>query len=300
MRAYSRTVKTCNRERKRSQRVLLELAIGDAYGAGFEYADSALIRKHNDLSRYVRHPRHNIHRGAYTDDTQMTLAIAEAIVSGEPWTPSMLAQRFVEAFQRNPREGYAGGFYRFLQQVRDGEQFLQEIRPDSDKSGAAMRAAPIGIYPTPAQVIERCTIQAALTHNTRDGIDAAVAAALMTHYFLYNLGPKKALGTFLEGQVGGRNWSALWSGKVGSKGWMSVRAAITALINSTSMGELLKTCIDFSGDVDTVATIALAAGSCSSELTQDLPAHLIEKLENGPYGRDYIRELDERLLARRA
>ncbi len=276
--------------------MLLELAIGDAYGAGFEYADIALIRKHNNLNSYSRHPRHNIQRGAYTDDTQMTLAIAEAIVSDEPWTPEILARRFVEAFQRDPREGYAGGFYRFLQQVHDGEQFLREIRPDSDKSGAAMRAAPIGIYPTIALVSERCTIQAALTHNTRDGIDAAVAAALMTHYFLYQLGPKKALGTFLNEQVGGRDWSAPWRGKVGSKGWMSVRAAITALINSESMSGLLKSCIDFSGDVDTVATIALAAGSCCPELAQDLPAHLIDKLENGSYGRDYIRELDERLL----
>jgi ADP-ribosyl-[dinitrogen reductase] hydrolase len=31
-----------------------------------------------------------------------------------------------------------------------------------------MRAAPIGIYPTVSLVIERCRIQAALTHNTLD------------------------------------------------------------------------------------------------------------------------------------
>ena len=30
----------------------------------------------------------------YTDDTQMYLAIAEAIVSGKPWTPPLLAERF--------------------------------------------------------------------------------------------------------------------------------------------------------------------------------------------------------------
>ena len=56
--------------------MLLELAIGDAYGAGFEYADIGIIRQHNTLARYVQHPRHNIRPGAYTDDTQMTLAIA--------------------------------------------------------------------------------------------------------------------------------------------------------------------------------------------------------------------------------
>ena len=180
--------------------------------------------------------------------------------------------------------------------MRDGEQFLRNIRPTSEKSGAAMRAAPIGIYPTLSLVIERCTIQAALTHNTPNGINAAVVAALMTHYFLYNLGPKKELGIFLEEHVRG-HWATPWTGKVKSQGWMSVQAAVTALLRSDTMRELLKTCIQFSGDVDTVAAIALAAGSCSTEIAQDLPVHLIDALENGQYGRDYIRLLDTQLMA---
>ncbi len=276
--------------------MLLELAIGDAYGAGFEYVDREMIRQHNNLSCYVKHPRHNIQPGSYTDDTQMSLAIAETIGSGEPWQPTVLAHKFVEVFQRDPREGYATGFYHFLLHVRDGEQFLRNIRPTSEKSGAAMRAAPIGIYPTLSLVIERCTIQAVLTHNTPDGINAAVAAALMTHYFLYNLGPKKELGIFLEEHVRG-HWATPWTGKVKSQGWMSVQAAVTALLRSDTMRELLKTCIQFSGDVDTVAAIALAAGSCSTEIAQDLPVHLIDALENGQYGRDYIRLLDTQLMA---
>lgn len=278
--------------------MLLELAIGDAYGAAFEYAEVGFIHRYNDLSRYVRHPRHAIQPGCYTDDTQMSLAIAEAVVADNPWTPENLADRFIEVFQRDPREGYATGFYQFLMHAQDGEQFLRDIRPNSDKSGAAMRAAPIGIYSTISTVIERCTLQAALTHNTPDGINAAVVAALMTHYFLYNLGPKKALGTFLEAHVPGR-WSIPWIGKVKAQGWMSVRAAITAIFTSATMSALLKSCIQFSGDVDTVAAIALAAGSCSSEIAQDLPSHLFDTLENGRYGRDYIRALDKQLMALR-
>src|SRR5690348_5015332 len=196
--------------RRRGCRLLLELAIGDAYGAGFEYADAEMIQRYNDLSCYVKHPRHKIQPGSYTDDTQMSLAIAEAIVAGESWEPIKLANRFVEVFKRDPREGYAGGFYSFLQKARDGEQFLREIRPTSDKSGAAMRAAPIGIYPSISQVIKRCTLQASLTHNTPDGVNAAVAVSLMTHYFLYNLGPKKDLGTFLEKYVNG-HWATPWT-----------------------------------------------------------------------------------------
>ena len=46
--------------------MLIEIAIGDAYGAGFEYANPASDRP-NDLSRYFKHPRHNIGPGCYTE-----------------------------------------------------------------------------------------------------------------------------------------------------------------------------------------------------------------------------------------
>ena len=277
--------------------MLLELAIGDAYGAGFEYVDCDAVAAQNDLASYVRHPRHRIAPGYYTDDTQMSIAVAEAILSGEPWTPLLLADRFVEAFRRDPREGYSAGFYDFLRRVSSGAQFLAEIHPDSDKSGAAMRAAPIGVYPTVAEVSERATVQARLTHDTPEGTNAAVAAALMTHYFLYQLGPKSALRTFLERHIPGE-WATSWRGKVKSKGLMSVRAAITTLAENASLSDVLRACVAFTGDVDTVAAIALAAGSCSIEIAQDLPEHLVYGLEDGPYGRRYIEALDTRLLAR--
>lgn len=275
--------------------MLLELAVGDAYGAGFEYASPDLVRRYNNLSGYVQHPRHQIKPGCYTDDTQMSLAIAETLVEREPWTPEVLAHRFVTTFKRDPREGYSSRSYNFLLQVQDGQQFLSGITWTSDKSGAAMRAAPIGIFPTIEKVIKAATIQAAITHNTPDGINAARAAALMSHYFIYKLGSKKELGKFLDARVAGE-WSQPWQGKVESKGWMSVRAAITAVMRNNSLSELLEDCIAFTGDVDTVAAIALAAGSCSEEIKQDLPSHLIETLENSSYGRDYIINLDKQLM----
>lgn len=275
--------------------MLLELAVGDAYGAGFEYADPQIVRDYNDLSKFIQHPHHQIKPGCYTDDTQMSIAIAEAILSQDPWTPELLANKFVAAFKRDPREGYASRFYDFLLKVNDGAEFLTKINFTSDKSGAAMRAAPIGVLPTIEKVIEYCQIQAAITHNTPDGINAALAAALMSHYFIYQLGLKKDLGIFLESHVPGQ-WSQSWQGEVKSKGWMSVRAAITAITRNDSMSEILKDCISLTGDVDTVGAIALAAASCSTEIAQDLPTHLVETLENDSYGRDYLIRLDEKLM----
>ncbi len=278
--------------------MLLELAIGDAYGAGFEYVrDRRFITRHNDLSGYVKHPRHDLKPGRYTDDTQMSLAIAELIVEGADWTPEVIAGKFVEVFHRDPRKGYSGHFYKFLKKTRTAADFLENIRPDSDKSGAAMRAGPIGVFPSIEEVLERCRVQAVLTHNTPDGIHAAQAAALMTHYFLHDLGPKSDLPEFLCTHVPGA-WHEPWSGEVGSKGWMSVRAAITSLMKHETLLGLLKSTIAWGGDVDTVATIALAAGSCSREIELDLPDVLVRNLENRAYGRDYLTCLDERLLKR--
>lgn len=277
---------------------MIELAIGDAYGAGFEYVKEDVVRSQNTLERYVQHPRHPLGPGQYTDDTQMSIALAEALVAGSPWDALSLAQRFVDVFKRDPRNGYAQGFYHFLLDVEDGEDFLRRIRPDSDKSGAAMRAAPLGVLPHVGAVIEASRVQAAVTHNTPDGIAAATAAALMSHYFHYELGPKADVGRFLEEHVPGA-WSTPWVGKVKEKGWMSVRAAVTAVVASATMSELLRRCVDFTGDVDTVAAIALGAASASAEMKQDLPTALYDGLEDGAYGRCYIEELDRRLLALR-
>jgi ADP-ribosyl-[dinitrogen reductase] hydrolase len=274
--------------------LLLKTAIGDAYGAGFEYASAGHVLANNTLAGYVRNEKHSLVPGHYTDDTQMALAIAEAIIWGAPMTRGFLAEIFVTSFKRDVREGYARGFFAFLNEVTDGREFLARMKPNSDKSGGAMRAVPLGIYPTITQVKELSALQAAITHDTPDGINAAVAASLMGHYFLYNLGPKKDLGTFLKAHVEG-DWDTPWSGSVGQKGWMSVRAAITAVINNSNLADMLRDCIAFTGDVDTVAAIALGAAAASPEVDDNLPAALFDGLENDVFGRDYLVAADLRL-----
>jgi ADP-ribosylglycohydrolase len=275
--------------------MLLEIAIGDAYGAGFEFVAEHVVREHNDLSSYLQHPRHALSPGRYTDDTHMTIAIAEAMLSGQAWSAELLASSFVSVFRRDPREGYSKRTYAALHSAEDGAAFLARVDPTSDTSGAAMRAAPLGLLPSVEEVLLRCAFQAALTHNTPDGVRAAQASSLMTHYTHYRLGPKRELPAFLSGHLGG-DWGTPWRGKVSSSGMACVRAALTALVQCDRMSELLRACVDFTGDVDTVAAIALAAGSCAAEIEQDLPAALHAGLERGPYGYEFLTGLDGRLL----
>jgi ADP-ribosyl-[dinitrogen reductase] hydrolase len=278
--------------------MLVQMAKGDAYGAGFEYAPGDFVLLYHRLLAYVQHPKHKLIPGVYTDDTQMSIANVEVILAGDV-SREALAQAYVDCFKRDQREGYAAGFYDFLCSVNDGSEFLEKMKPHSDKSGSAMRALPFGIYPDIETVIALTTLQSAITHNTFHGINAAVAAALMAHYFLYNLGPKSELGAFIEKHVPG-SWAEPYTVPVAQKGWMSVRSAITAVMGADSMTEILRASVAVTGDVDTVAALALGAAAHCSEVKQDLPEFLETGLENGKYGRDFLVDLDAKLMAKMA
>ena len=277
--------------------MLLEIAIGDALGAGYEFNDPAIeLHRDNLLHGYVQHAKHaGIKPGMYSDDTQMSIGTAEAIISGEPWIPETLVRHWLTAFQRDPRDGYARGFQAFLESHHTAEAFLADIRPDSDKAGAAMRAGPIGLVADSARVIEMATVQAEITHRTPGGVNSAVAAALMAWYCHNTTEPKANLPAFLAARVPGHSWESRWTGRVGVAGLECVAAALAAIVACNSLSGILAHCIQYGGDVDTVAAIAMAAASGSKEVTQDLPQNLIDGLENGHYGRDYLVELDEKL-----
>ena len=127
--------------------MLLEGVIGDAYGAGFEFAERTKIDTFNTVSKYETHPIFPEIKGRYTDDTQMSIALAELIISGKEWNALHIADSFVKTFKRDPRRGYAKRFYSFLSEIHDGQELLDKILNKSNRNGAAMRAYVLGIFP---------------------------------------------------------------------------------------------------------------------------------------------------------
>src|SRR5579884_1181122 len=110
--------------------MLVELAIGDAYGAGFENAPPEFVAEHNTLRHYVVHPDHPGNRpGTYTDDTQLTLALAELLVSDQRWTPEAVAERFLEVYRRDPRVGYSRRTLALLRDSATGADLLASSDP---------------------------------------------------------------------------------------------------------------------------------------------------------------------------
>lgn len=267
-------------------------AIGDAYGFCFEFAKPAFVAKYNNLS-YRQHPEFShVVPGVYSDDTQMQLALAELIMRGDAWTRENIAESFVRTYKRDPRPGYARGFRAFLDEIQSGAELLSRIRPDSDRNGAAMRSPVIGLLPKIETVVEYAKVQAAITHDTKGGIDSAVASALMCHFLTYDLGAKSELPEFLSAHVSGYDWRRAWFGKVPVHGMSTAYAALTVLMSSNSMSELLKRSIAFTGDVDSVATIALACASGSALFEDDISDELWRGLESAAFGLPTLKEVD--------
>lgn len=281
--------------------MLVEIAVADALGMAFEYCEPSFTKRHNHADRYYPHPVHpGIGLGCYGDDAQMSVGIAELLADRTPWTRENIANKFVECFKRDPRRGYAGQFYKLLCEVRDGDEFREKIIAASEKSGAAMRAAPIGLVKDLKAALEMCRVQGELTHGQTTAIHAAKAVVASVWHFAHGGGKKADLSAFLEATVPHPGWPAWredYQGKVGLEGMRCVQAALTAVRRNDNLRDLLKDCIDFTGDVDTVAAIAMGVASVCPEYDKGIPQALYDGLENGNYGRDYLEALDDRLYA---
>lgn len=275
--------------------MILEGAIGDAYGAGFEFANYEKIKAKNNLSKYETHPLFEEINGKYTDDTQMSIAIAELLIEEKEWTSLIIANKFVEVFKRDTRRGYAKRFYQFLLEINSGQELLDKIIAKSERNGAAMRAYPIGILKDEKEILIKCDLQSSITHKTEKAIISAQAIALTNHFFIYNKGTKANLLEYLE-DIQQHKWKGEWEEEVKVDAIESVEAVLSILLQENSLKEMLRKSVNFGGDVDTVASLSLAIGKMSQETEDDLPEWLFKELENDKFGHDFIRKLDVELL----
>lgn len=267
----------------RNPDMLKRIAQGDAYGAAVEY----LPLKHRHLLvearrfiHYLTHPTHGHRPGVYTDDTQMSIAVAEVLLSetfcvDRPVLRHDLANAFVRAFRRDRRKGYSRKFQAFLEDdslAGTGLLLLANINPNSKKNGAAMRAVPLGVLENPEDVIEAACVNASITHDTIEGHLSSVLIALMSHFALWTDEPFKEFDDWAhqediwfalnrhEREMVDRCVNVPWGGTVKHSDYCSVadatvHAVFTLLIHTRSLKESMMRAIDWGGDVDSVMAI---------------------------------------------
>ena len=274
--------------------MMLEATIGDAYGSGYEFAPEFVFEK-NTLQNYLPHADGSGYFNRYTDDTQMAIGLTELLLENAEWTPLNIANKFVEVFKRDVRIGYAGRFFEFLKSVNNGKEFLEKIVPTSERNGASMRAYPLGVLADEKEILRRAEIQARVTHNTEEGVFSAQVVALSVHYFLYKKGTKSELEQYLKERIP-IDWDFDWKGKVFMRGREAILAALAAIQKYDRLSAILIQSVEYQGDVDTVANLAMAIGSVAEEIENDLPPFLEKQLEQGKYGRLFIKKLDLQLM----
>ncbi len=260
------------------QGCLLGLALGDAFGAPFEGGPVERL-----VWRVIGKTRQGAMR--WTDDTQMSLDLAESLISHEGLEVEDLARRFASSYRWS--RGYGPGAARLLKRVqrgRDWREVNRSIYPDgSFGNGGAMRAPMIGLFYglRHEELAEAARDSAWITHAHPLGLEGAVLIASATTKALSCELPAEVLEfaadhcqqkPFQDRLSLARKWlesESLPSAKEVSqrlgRGIAAVESCVTALFIALwflrePFGDLLGFVKTLGGDVDTIGAMAGAIG----------------------------------------
>lgn len=169
---------------------LLWGALGDALGRPSEGRSADGIRaRFGPAGVTDLHPWHGWRSGpvgTFTDDTQLTIVVAESLVrSGGRFDPDDYVRRLIDWLPE--ARGIGANTRIAVEALRDGEPWhAVGPRLDSSGNGAAMRSAPIGllhsIQENPAVMLRDAVRFSLPTHGGRLGVAAAVGMAAATAY----------------------------------------------------------------------------------------------------------------------
>ena len=282
--------------------VLLRIAQADAYALAVEFVGPEhvdLVDRALQVDRFRANPRYDYPAARYSDDTQMSIAVAEVVITGDLDTPAF-ADAFVRCYRRDPRNAYSKGMRDLLDASPTGAALLAQARqrPGSNRNGAAMRSVPIGVLSDPQLVVEVARLQARVTHDTPGGVMSAQAVALASHFALHREEPLSEVIPWVADQLGFRPETMWWGGErvAGQNlGASTAAAVLTLCAEQPTLLDVLRTTLRWGGDTDTVA--ATAWGIASARMREPVPDFLEADLEPGsPYGVVFLRRLGADLM----
>ena len=203
-----------------------------------------------------------------TDDSVMTIAIAEGLMNGG--RPDDYINAMKRLGRMYPRAGYGGRFNDWLRS--------DNHRPyKSWGNGSAMRVSPVGWFFGSLDETEKAAeVSASVTHNHPEGIKGAQTAAAAI--FLARTGKTKTeIKAYIEDTYGYDLNRALdeirpsYSFDESCQG--TVPEAIIAFLESGSFEDAIRNAISLGGDSDTLAAIT---GSIA-EAAYGIPKEIEEK-----------------------
>lgn len=203
----------------------------------------------------------------FTDDTVLTVAIADSILNGEDY-----AVKLREYFRHYPDAGYGASFRNWAESGRNQPY-------NSWGNGSAMRVSPVGFaFNSLEKVLVEARKSAEVTHNHPEGIKGAQATASAV-YLAKSGQSKKDIKQYIEDTFHydlSRPLSEIrkdYKFDVSCQG--SVPQAITAFLESDNFKDAIRKAVSIGGDSDTIACIA---GGIAQAFYKELPDLILKKV----------------------
>ena len=221
----------------------------------------------------------------FTDDTVMSVAVAEWLLTDERHTHAKLEKVMVK-FSRKypcPMGGYGTGFYNWLFSAGERKPY------NSWGNGSAMRVSAVGWFFDTLEETERVAgISADITHNHPEGIKGAQSTAAAI-WLARNGKTKDDIRSYIETRYGydlHRTWEQLhpvydWDSSCQG----TVPEAMIAFLDSTDYEDAIRKAVSLGGDSDTLACITggiaeafygVPPGNISSRVVDKLPEDFVE------------------------
>jgi len=203
----------------------------------------------------------------FTDDTVMTVATADAILTGKGY-----AAAYKEWGRLYPHAGYGGMFRQWLRS--------DDSKPyNSFGNGSAMRVSPVGFaFDSLDKVLEEAKKSAEVTHNHPEGIKGAQAVAAAIYLARTGKG-KKEIKDYIETTFDYDLSATLTEIRPGyrfdptCRG--SVPQAVIAFLESSSYEDAVRKAISLGGDTDTQACIT---GGIAQAYYKTIDDHIVKKV----------------------
>ncbi|MGM9802735.1 MAG: ADP-ribosylglycohydrolase family protein [Muribaculaceae bacterium] len=204
----------------------------------------------------------------FTDDTVMTLAVAEWLMTDPRHTPKTLVACMQRLGRKYPNAGYGKMFSQWL--MSDNPQPYYSFG-----NGSAMRVSPVGLYADSLEeALELARITASVTHNHPEGIKGAQAIAGCV--FLKknaNWGAEEEIRHFITEKIGYKldfnldDIRDAYGFDVTCQG--SVPIAIKAYLERSgySAEKALRLAISMGGDSDTIGAMTASIASAKQFCT---------------------------------
>ena len=220
--------------------------LGDMIGAPYEFDRGS---KTKEFPMFTEESQ-------FTDDSVMTVAVAEALLDTLGGTEAQVKASLVRSMQkwghRYPNAGYGGMFYRWLR-MKDPKPY------GSFGNGSAMRVAAAGwLYDSLEETRQAARWTAEVTHNHPEGIKGAEATA--SAVFLARTGAgKDEIEDYIISEFGydlSRTLDEIRPGYHHVESCQeTVPEAITAFLEGDDFEDCIRNAVSLGGDCDTLTCI---------------------------------------------